>query len=126
MGWQDVAGIGCIHRVGERKVRGICHPVEETVFFITSREALTAKAALRSIRNHWKIENNLHWQKDYTFAEDRQRVRLGNAPQVMTFLRSMCIGLFSLLRIASVSQAISVFRMNPGAHRRFLAYAGVV
>lgn len=33
------------------------------------------------VRNHWHIENRLHWVRDVTFTEDGSRVRTGNAPR---------------------------------------------
>jgi predicted transposase YbfD/YdcC len=33
----------------------------------------------RIIRNHWQIENNLHWVMDMTFRQDECRIRTGNA-----------------------------------------------
>lgn len=126
LGWRDVACVGCIQRRGTRMVRGMSTPVDETVYFISSRNDLTAEEAIRSIRGHWKIENNLHWQKDYTYDEDHQTVRLGNAPQVMSFLRSMAISLFKLFDFASVTDAVTNFRMSVPLHHRFLAVAAVV
>jgi predicted transposase YbfD/YdcC len=126
LGWQDVSCIGRIHRRGIRRIRGITTPVDETIYFISSRNDLTAHQAIKIVRNHWKIENNLHWQKDYTYLEDRQTLRLGNAPQVMSFLRSMSISLLKLFKIDSMTEAIENFRHGPRLHHRFLAYAGVV
>ena len=34
-------------------------------------------------RNHWSIENRIHWVRDVTFDEDRSRVRKNGGPQVM-------------------------------------------
>lgn len=124
--WENIAAIGKVHRIGTRTARGATTLINETVFFISDRVDLTAKEASKIIRNHWKIENNLHWQKDNTFLEDRQTLRLGNAPQVMTFLKSMCIGLFSLFDFSSVTEAVANFRMNAGLHQRFLALTAVV
>lgn len=125
-GWRDVACIGSVHRAGTRTVHGVLTSVDETVYFLSSREDLTAKEAMRIIRGHWKIENNLHWQKDTTYDEDHQTVRLGNAPQVMSMLRSMAVSLFKLFDFASVTDAVTNFRMSPALHHRFLAYAAVV
>ena len=41
----------------------------ERQYFISSLE-LNARLALDSIRKHWRIENNLHWQLDVSFRED--------------------------------------------------------
>jgi predicted transposase YbfD/YdcC len=43
------------------------------------------------VRNHWHIENRLHWVRDVTYAEDHSRVRTGNAPRVMATLRNLAI-----------------------------------
>lgn len=126
LGWRDVACVGRIHRCGTRMVHGITHTVDDTVYFISSRNDLSAREAIRIIRSHWQIENNLHWQKDYTYDEDHQTVRLGNAPQVMSMLRSMAISLFKLFDFASVTDAVTNFRMSPSLHHRFLALAAVV
>lgn len=126
LGWRDVACVGRIRRTGTRIVHGVCTSVDETVYFFSSREDLTAREAVRIIRGHWKIENNLHWQKDHTYDEDHQTVRLGNAPQMMSMLRSMAISLFKLFDFASVTDAVTNFRMSSVLHHRFLAVAAVV
>lgn len=126
LGWQDVSCVGRIYRVGTRTVRNVTTPVNETVYFISSQDDLTAREAIHIIRSHWKIENNLHWQKDHTYDEDHQTVRLGNAPQVMSMLRSMAISLFKLFDFASVTDAVTNFRMSTRLHHRFLAVAAVV
>ncbi len=122
LGWRDVSCCGILHRLGTRTRQGETKEIDETVYFISSRRDLTAKRALGIIRDHWKIENNLHWQKDHTYDEDHQTVRLGNAPQVMSFLRSMAISLFKLLDIASVTEVVTNLRMSPLLHHRFLAH----
>ena len=50
-------------------------------------------------RNHWSIENGVHWVRDVTFDEDRSRVRKNGGPQVMATLRNLAI---SVLRMAGV------------------------
>jgi predicted transposase YbfD/YdcC len=40
-----------------------------------------------SVRQHWGIENGLHWVMDVVFGEDRSRIRDGHAAENMSFLR---------------------------------------
>jgi predicted transposase YbfD/YdcC len=54
--------------------------------FVLSR-ALTPKALLATVRNHWQIENGLHWQLDVTLREDAQRNRRDNGPANIAVLR---------------------------------------
>ena len=49
---------------------------EETHYFIGSMEA-SAPVYGQALRHHWGIENNLHWQLDVTFGEDRAASRPG-------------------------------------------------
>ena len=44
-------------------------------------------------RNHWSIENQLHWYLDVVFDEDRQRVRKDNNPENMAILHKMALQL---------------------------------
>ena len=43
------------------------------------------------VRNHWHIENRLHWVRDTTYREDHSRVHTGNAPRAMASLRNLAI-----------------------------------
>lgn len=45
------------------------------------------------IRNHWSIENTLHWTLDVIFKEDQSRLRNENAVQNIAFLRKMAVSI---------------------------------
>lgn len=125
-GWERVTTIGKIHRLGTRiDTNGKIVSVNEIVYLISSRN-LTAGQVATHTRNHWCIENNLHWQKDYLFLEDRCTLRSGTAPQVMTFLRSMCLSLFKVRRLLSPTEAVSNFQKNTTLHHSFLRMSGVI
>ena len=51
---------------------------EETRYYISSLQA-PANEIASYIRNHWGIENKLHWSLDVYFSEDYSRKRKGNA-----------------------------------------------
>ena len=42
---------------------------------------------LATVRDHWSIENALHWQLDVSFREDAARNRKDNAPGNIAVLR---------------------------------------
>jgi predicted transposase YbfD/YdcC len=50
----------------------------ETRYYISSSEMSFAKFN-SAIRNHWAIENNLHWCLDVVFKEDSSKRRKGNS-----------------------------------------------
>jgi hypothetical protein len=79
----------------ERRVGG---KVEQEISYgmtsLTEQEADAARL-LGLVRDHWRIENCLHYVRDVTLGEDACRVRTGNAPQVLAALRNVVVHLIS-------------------------------
>jgi predicted transposase YbfD/YdcC len=75
----------------EREVVGQAASVERR-YFISSLPA-DAKEALRAVRDHWQVENALHWVLDVAFHEDGCRTRTGHAPENLATLRHMAVNL---------------------------------
>ena len=70
----------------------------ETVYGVTSSRPEKARPAclLAWNRNHWCIENGLHYVRDFTFDEDRCRIRKHAGARVMASLRSLAISILRL------------------------------
>lgn len=64
----------------------------DTRYFISSRP-LTPEKASQAIREHWAIENRLHWVLDVTFAEDQSRLRKGHGARNMATVRHFALNL---------------------------------
>ena len=93
---------------------------EETVktrFYISSLEA-DAKRILKATRQHWSIENGLHWVLDIAFNEDRSRVRKDHAPANMAVLRHMAVNL--LKQETSAKGGIKAKRLQAGWNEDYL------
>jgi predicted transposase YbfD/YdcC len=43
------------------------------------------------IRNHWRVENQLHWTLDVCFNEDQCRVRIANAAENLARIRRISL-----------------------------------
>ncbi len=95
-----------------------------TVYAVTSLTHAQASPARLAdlLRGHWAIENNLHWVRDVTFAEDRSRIRTGHGPQVMASLRNLVI---SILRLAGVTNIAAALRHHSRNATRPLATFGI-
>ena len=65
----------------------------ETCLYITSL-VLSANLVGPMIRDHWAIENCLHWVMDMAFREDECRIRTEHAPANFTTLRHMAQNLY--------------------------------
>lgn len=65
---------------------------EETRYYISSLPPEAARLN-RSIRQHWGIENSLHWVLDLAFHEDQSRKRAGHAAQNFSLLNRIALNL---------------------------------
>jgi hypothetical protein len=83
----------------------------ETVFCITSLAPDQADATrlLKLNRQHWAIENCLHYVRDRTFDEDRSQVRRRAAPHMMASLRNLAIGVLRLAGATNIAAATRFF-----------------
>jgi predicted transposase YbfD/YdcC len=86
----------------------------ETVFCITSLtpEKADATRLLKLNRDHWSIENRLHYVRDRTFDEDRSQVRKRATPHMMASLRNLAIGLLRLAGACTNIAAATRFFMR--------------
>jgi predicted transposase YbfD/YdcC len=82
---QDWKDLRCICRV-TRIYRERADEKSEVRYFISSLEA-NAKVLACAIRDHWGVENGLHWVLDMYFGEDRSRARADNAAANLAMLR---------------------------------------
>jgi predicted transposase YbfD/YdcC len=64
----------------------------ETRYFISSL-GNDAQQMLSVVRNHWQIENGLHWVLDMAFREDECRVRKGYGAQNLAVIRHAALNL---------------------------------
>ena len=64
---------------------------------------------LRILRDHWDIENRVHWVQDVTFGEDLSQIRTGGASQMMAGLRNLTT---TLVRWAGHAKAAAALRRH--------------
>jgi predicted transposase YbfD/YdcC len=84
-------GLKSIVRIVSRRQSG--EKVEHaTRYFISSLPA-NAKSILKAKREHWKIENQVHWVLDIAFQEDNSRVRIDHAAENLSVLRHIALNL---------------------------------
>lgn len=86
--WRNLRAIGVVVSITQRCGKEYV----DHRYYILSRY-LSGKRFAEATRGHWGIENNLHWQLDVTFGEDRCRLRKGHADANFSVLRRTALSL---------------------------------
>lgn len=87
-GKHDFPGLAAIARVASKRGR------DKTIkrYFVLTR-CYKPKKLLTIVRQHWSIENTLHWTLDVVLDEDQARSRKDNAPANLAVLRRLALNI---------------------------------
>jgi predicted transposase YbfD/YdcC len=99
--WRGVQRLVRVERAGTRAGK----PYAETMFYISSL-SLDAAGFAERIRQHWHIENRLHWPKDVVLAEDTAPLCDGYALLNFAIVRTIAVNLFRQAGFDSITKAI--------------------
>ena len=97
-GWSNLNRIVMVKST--REING--EVSSETRFFISSLKDGFAKNMLGYIRNHWQVENNLHWQLDVAFNEDKWLSKVGNAAKNRAIMNKIALNMLMHEKTAKV------------------------
>jgi len=89
--WEGLKRVGMVE--AERRIDGQSITIERR-YFLTSLDGGVERFA-QATRQHWGIENKLHWSLDVVFHEDDSRIRHGHAPENMTVMRKIALNLLA-------------------------------
>ena len=77
------------------RTRHLWNKTTQEVMFYLSSLPPNAQQLGKVIRQHWSIENQLHWVLDVTFNEDACRIRKESAPENIALLKRWSINLLN-------------------------------
>ena len=98
--WVGLRSLIQVERIGIRSGKKYL----QTNYYISSLLTSAAKFACR-IRQHWEIENRLHWVKDVVFGEDAALFNNYNAATNWSIIRNIAINLARLGGYDSLTKA---------------------
>jgi predicted transposase YbfD/YdcC len=113
--WPSLQGLVRIEAERCHKATGRIE--RETRFYITSLKP-EAERLNRAIRQHWSIENKLHWALDVSFGEDLDRKRAANAAQNFSVLNRIALNLLQQDKITKLG--IKGKRLKAGWDNNYL------
>jgi predicted transposase YbfD/YdcC len=111
--WANIHSVGMVE---SRREVGDAVSLEQR-FFLTSLPCDAACFA-KAVREHWGVENALHWVLDVSFREDDCRIRQGDGAQNLAVLRHVALNL--LRREMGHKRGIKARRKRAGWDRRYL------
>lgn len=111
--WKAINMIGMVEST--REINGKCST--ETRYFIGSIGP-DAQTFAGAVRQHWGIENKLHWGLDVAFREDECRVRETRARENLAVLRHIAM---TRLKQDSAKLGIKTKRLKAGWSESYLA-----
>lgn len=111
--WMGLKSIGMVESI--REVNG--EASRERRLYITSL-GCDAKKFGEAVRNHWGIENSVHWVLDIAFREDESRIRAGHAPENLAALRHIALNLLKIDK--SFKGSIKTKRLNAAMDVEYL------
>lgn len=101
LGWltqrKEWRGLTSIAQVESTRIIGQKETTERR-YYISSLPA-DASRIESAVRQHWSIENRLHWCLDVTYNDDSSRIRKDHAPQNMTVLRRLAVNLLRQIEL---------------------------
>ena len=68
---------------------------EMTVRYYSISADLTAEKLATANRNHWQVENKLHWHLDVVMNKDDFKIRRGNAAELFSGIRKIAINILT-------------------------------
>jgi predicted transposase YbfD/YdcC len=110
-GLNSFAVVECERHVGDQITR-------ERRYFISSLPGTNPQAIAQAVRNHWRVENSLHWSLDVTFHEDQSRIRKGHAAENFSRLRRIALNL--LKQNTTLKRGIKTKRLKAGWDEQYL------
>ena len=111
--WANIHSVGLVE--SRREVGDVVSI--ESRFFLTSLPCDAARCA-KAVREHWGVENSLHWVLDVSFREDDCRIRQGDGAQNVAVLRHIALKL--LRRETGHKRGIKARRKRAGWDRCYL------
>ena len=79
-------------------------------FFISS--VTDVKLFAKAVRQHWGIENSLHWCLDMCFDEDHCRMRVDNSGENFAVLRHIATNLYKSFTSVKLSLKAKRFKCS--------------
>lgn len=112
LAWKDIKSVVMIHAQ-----RDFGDKIQEEYRFYLSSKHQTPQYFNHRIREHWSIENQLHWHLDVSFDEDKCRTKMGNGCENHNILRKIAL---QMIQQQNDKHSIKERRKKAGWNNQYL------
>ncbi|WP_252194869.1 ISAs1 family transposase [Phocaeicola vulgatus] len=102
----------------ERTIVATGEYTQEVRYYVTSLDNTQPEEIASAIRQHWSIENNLHWQLDVTFREDYSK-KVKNAARNFSVATKMALTM--LKNEKTTKGSMNLKRLKAGWDENYLS-----
>jgi len=113
--WQQLNSV--IEIKSQREIKG--EVVTENRYYISSLQTQSDKIS-NVVRQHWGVENKLHWVLDVCFNDDQCRIRKGNAPRNIAIIKKTALNLMQIIKKNKPRVSFKAMRKLAGWDNNFL------
>lgn len=92
--WKKLKSFGMVKKTLE-KANG--NRYEEERYYICSIDA-DAREFERAVRGHWRVENNLHWQLDFTFKDDKNNSMAKTGAKNLQIMKKIVMAMLNIVK----------------------------
>lgn len=113
--WKELTSVVEIESCREiKKVKST-----EKRYYISSLAAEPKRIA-HAVRQHWGVENQLHWVLDMSFNDDQSRIRKGNAPRNIAIIKKTVLNLLNIIKPSKPRISLKRMRKLAGWDQDFM------
>ncbi len=111
--WQGIEQVFRLERTARiLKTDQLRHEVVYGLSNLSMRQA-PPERMLSLVRDHWAIENKLHYRRDGSLGEDACQTRTGAVPGLLAQLNSTALSLMDRLGVRNVARQMRYFDAHP-------------
>lgn len=110
---EEWSGVQSLVKIESERYHKSTGQTQKEIRYYISSLAADAVKINAAIREHWGVENQLHWTLDVAFGEDRSRKRAGYAAQNFSLINKIALNLLKNEK-SKQSRSIKVKRHRAG------------
>ncbi len=92
--WKKLKSFGIVQKATRKKDGS---EKKECRYYICSINEDVEEFA-RAVRGHWRVENNLHWQLDVTFQDDKNKSMAKTGAKNLQMMKKLALALLQLVK----------------------------